>query len=246
MKSVRFLLPLLALSVLLFGCSSNDDAPAADAKPDIELLSGMHTVVLETSKGNITLELNADLAPKTVTNFVTHAENGYYDDLKFHRVIKDFMIQGGDPKGNGTGGESVWGDAFDDEINAKGYGLADVTLGEQAGGRALPPGMTADMTIQDFYESQGYLYNEKYSALPMERGAVAMANTGPNSNGSQFFIIQGEDGTPWLNARHTVFGNVTDGFDTLDAIAAVDVREHPVSKSMEIPVKDVTFKAVVQ
>ena len=249
MKSVKFILPLLALSVLLFGCSSTTDdaAPAAsDGAADIELLSGMHTVTLKTSMGDITLELNADLAPKTVTNFVTHATDGYYDGLTFHRVIQNFMIQGGDPNGNGTGGYSIFGPTFDDEINAVGYGLDTVTIEDRSGGRPLPAGIDPQMSIKEYYETQGYLYSERFSALPMERGAIAMANAGANTNGSQFFIIDAEDGTPWLEGRHTVFGEVTDGLDIVDAIAAVEVEEHPVTGAVEVPAEEVTFTVEVE
>jgi len=118
--------------------------------------------VLETTKGNIEIELRADLAPKTVENFTTHIKNGYYDGLIFHRIIKDFMIQGGDPTGTGRGGESIWGGKFQDEFNSK--------------------------------------------AMFNKVGVLAMANAGPNTNGSQFFITTVQ--TPWLNGKHTIFGYV--------------------------------------
>jgi len=118
--------------------------------------------VLETTKGNIEIELRADLAPKTVENFTTHIKNGYYNGLIFHRIIKDFMIQGGDPTGTGRGGESIWGGKFEDEFNSK--------------------------------------------AMFNKVGVLAMANAGPNTNGSQFFITTVQ--TPWLNGRHTIFGYV--------------------------------------
>ena len=158
----------------------------------IPLLSGKHTVVLKTSLGNITLELEADAAPKTVTNFVGLSKAGYYDDLIFHRVIPDFMIQGGDPNGDGTGGRSIYGETFEDEANT----------------------------------------------LPMVKGAIAMANRGPNTNGSQFFIMHGKD-APWLQGKHTVFGKVTKGLDVIDAIAAVerdvyDAPEEPVMFSAKV------------
>jgi peptidyl-prolyl cis-trans isomerase B (cyclophilin B) len=187
---------VLALSlalVLLAACSpptSNMPESTATATDTEEgtVLAGMHTVVLKTNIGDITLELNADEAPKTVTNFVTHTKNGYYDGLTFHRVITDFMIQGGDPSGNGTGGESIYGAMFEDEINS----------------------------------------------LPMVKGAIAMANSGPNTNGSQFFIIHAEE-TPWLVGKHTVFGNVVEGIDVLDAIAAVETGAN------DRPVEEVTM-----
>jgi len=127
--------------------------------------------ILETTKGNIEIELRADLAPKTVENFTTHIKNGYYNGLIFHRIIKDFMIQGGDPTGTGRGGESIWGGKFQDEFNSKA------------------------------------MFNKK--------GVLAMANAGPNTNGSQFFITTVP--TPWLNGKHTIFGYVKgdDSFNTV-------------------------------
>lgn len=112
----------------------------------------------KTNQGDIKVKLFADIAPKTVENFTTHAKNGYYDNGIFHRVIRDFMIQGGDPEGTGMGGESIWGGSFEDEFSDK---LLNV------------------------------------------RGALSMANAGPNTNGSQFFIVQADE-TPWLNGKHTV------------------------------------------
>lgn len=120
--------------------------------------------VLQTTQGDIELELRADLAPKTVENFTTHIKNGYYDGIIFHRIIQNFMIQGGDPTGTGRGGESIWGKAFEDELTPK--------------------------------------------ASFSKPGILAMANAGPNTNGSQFFITT--VATPWLNGRHTIFGYVKD------------------------------------
>jgi len=118
--------------------------------------------VLQTTAGDIELELRADLAPKTVENFTTHIKNGYYNGIIFHRIIKNFMIQGGDPTGTGRGGESIWGKKFKDELTPKAQ------------------------------------FNKV--------GVLAMANAGPNTNGSQFFITTAK--TPWLNGRHTIFGYV--------------------------------------
>nr|WP_185762597.1 peptidylprolyl isomerase [Bacillus methanolicus] len=154
---------------------------------------------METSMGAIKIKLFPEYAPKTVENFITHSENGYYNGLIFHRVIKDFMIQGGDPKGNGTGGESIYGHPFEDEFSDRLFNI---------------------------------------------RGALSMANAGPNTNGSQFFIVQNSSvdpglksqmeqagypkeiieayengGTPWLDFRHTVFGQVIEGMDVVDKIA---------------------------
>lgn len=175
--------------------------------------AGDKTAVIVTTKGEIKVRLFGEHAPKAVENFITHAKNGYYNGIKFHRVIKDFMIQGGDPLGNGTGGESIWGKPFEDEFTPELHNI---------------------------------------------RGALSMANAGPCTNGSQFFIVQAktvpdgmlsqleeledrgfpkacaEDyktlgGTPWLDFRHTVFGQVYDGMGVVDSIAesAVDGNDRP-------------------
>jgi cyclophilin family peptidyl-prolyl cis-trans isomerase len=145
---------------------------------------------MQTNQGPIALELFDEDAPKTVANFKKLAEQGFYDGLIFHRVIKDFMIQGGCPQGTGTGGP---GYTFEDEIN--------------------------DHKIV--------------------RGALAMANAGPNTNGSQFFLVT-TDAAPWLDGKHTVFGQVTDGMDVVDKIegAETDPRDRPVE---DIRIEAVTF-----
>jgi cyclophilin family peptidyl-prolyl cis-trans isomerase len=132
----------------------------------------MTTATLHTNRGAIELELYPEDAPKTVENFVKLAGERFYDGVIFHRVIPDFMIQGGDPTGTGSGGP---GYTFEDEQNQHG----------------------------------------------VVRGALAMANAGPNTNGSQFFIVTAED-CSWLNGKHTVFGRVVSGMDVVDAIAEVD------------------------
>jgi peptidyl-prolyl cis-trans isomerase B (cyclophilin B) len=135
---------------------------------------------MHTTHGAIELELFDDAAPKTVENFRRLSSEGYYDGLMFHRVIRDFMIQGGCPEGTGTGGP---GYEFEDEINEN----------------------------------------------KIVRGVLAMANRGPNTNGSQFFLVT-VDAAPWLDGRHTAFGRIVDGMDTVDAIEAAetDARDRPV------------------
>lgn len=234
------LIPLFALA-LLAGCS-NDEAPVNTMNEpytfDGTLLKGDHTVILHTSLGDITLELDADAAPKTVTNFIALAKTGYYDELTFHRVIPDFMIQGGDPSGNGTGGESVFGAVFEDEINADSYGLDKKMLKDEVDGD-LPPEL-ADASIKDYLTLQGYKFDDDLKSLPMKKGAIAMANRGPNTNGSQFFIIQRDGGTDWLEGKHTVFGMVTDGLDVVDTIANVE------SGANDLPVEPVTFTVEIK
>jgi peptidyl-prolyl cis-trans isomerase B (cyclophilin B) len=140
----------------------------------------MITATIHTSHGGIELELFDEEAPKTVGNFVDLARSGYYDGLTFHRVIPDFMIQGGCPKGDGTGGP-------------------------------------------------GYEFEDEPNAHPVGRGALAMANRGPNTNGSQFFIVTADE-CPWLDGKHTVFGRVAAGMDVVDAISLVprDARDRPL------------------
>jgi peptidyl-prolyl cis-trans isomerase B (cyclophilin B) len=137
------------------------------------------TATLHTSKGAIGLELHDEDAPKTVENFLKLARDGFYDGVVFHRVIPDFMIQGGDPTGTGSGGP-------------------------------------------------GYTFEDEFNDHKVVRGALAMANSGPNTNGSQFFIVTA-DACPWLDGKHTVFGRVTDGMDVIDAISATDTdsRDRP-------------------
>lgn len=177
--------------------------------------------VMKTNMGEIKIKLFPNEAPKTVENFTTHAKNGYYNGLIFHRVIKDFMIQGGDPTGTGMGGESIWGKSFEDEFTPELHNL---------------------------------------------RGALSMANAGPNTNGSQFFIVQASTvpehllsqmaempeafpeevveeyenlgGTPWLDFRHTVFGQVFEGMDVVDAIANVKTA------GADKPVNDVVIETI--
>jgi peptidyl-prolyl cis-trans isomerase B (cyclophilin B) len=184
-----------------------------------EVAENEKLVEMETSMGNIKIKLFPEYAPKAVENFVKHSEDGYYDGLIFHRVIKDFMIQGGDPNGNGTGGESIWGKPFEDEFSRNLYNL---------------------------------------------HGALSMANSGSNTNGSQFFIVQSTSldpsmksqmeqagfpkeiieaydkngGTPWLDHKHTVFGQVIEGMDIVDKIA-----DTPVG-AQDKPEKDVIIKKI--
>ena len=187
-------------------------------------VEGDTVATMKTNMGEIKIKLFPQFAPKAVENFVTHSKNGYYNGLIFHRVIPDFMIQGGDPMGSGIGGESIWGTPFKDEFAPELHNL---------------------------------------------RGALSMANSGPSTNGSQFFIVQAKDtpaqmlvqmeqmtaeqgfppeatqsykemgGTPWLDFRHTVFGQVFEGMEVVDAIATV--KTGPNDK----PVEDVVINEIV-
>ena len=176
-------------------------------------------VTVHTNQGDFTLELFPEVAPKTVENFITHAKNGYYDGVIFHRVIEDFMIQGGDPTGTGMGGESIYGRTFEDEFSREAFNLY---------------------------------------------GTLSMANAGPNTNGSQFFIVTAKQvpaqmlkqlkdggwpeeiveeyakvgGTPWLDHRHTVFGRVVDGMDVVLKIEGVK------RNAQDRPLEDVVIESM--
>jgi len=162
----RLITLLFALSTLAFA-----DLHDTLAKTDTPKVT--HPIaVLETTQGSIEIELRPDYAPLAVENFETHVKEGYYNGLVFHRIIKDFMIQGGDPTGTGRGGKSIWNKAFKDEF------------------------------------AKNVTFNKP--------GILAMANAGPGTNGSQFFITTAA--TPWLNGRHSIFGYVVKGMDTIDKL----------------------------
>ncbi|MFL2099676.1 peptidylprolyl isomerase [Desemzia sp. FAM 23991] len=184
-----------------------------------EVAENERKAVIRTNMGDITIKLFPEIAPKTVENFVGLAEKGYYNGIVFHRVIPDFMIQGGDPTGSGMGGESLWGDSFEDEFSTEAFNI---------------------------------------------NGALSMANAGPNTNGSQFFIVtasstpanmvaqleaagypaeiveeyKNNGGTPWLDQRHTVFGQVIDGMDVANDIQGVQ------RGFQDKPVNDVVIEAI--
>lgn len=189
------------------------------AFPQLDLMNEKGPkALIKTNRGDITVKLFPELAPKTVQNFVELAKKGYYDGVIFHRVIPDFMIQGGDPTGTGMGGESIYGESFEDEFSRELFNL---------------------------------------------RGALSMANSGPNTNGSQFFIVNNTNvpenmlsqlegagfpneiieaykngGTPWLDFRHTVFGHVLEGMDAVDDIA--NAQRGPQDR----PVHDVVIETI--
>lgn len=200
--------------------STKDQEEATIMYPQLsnEVAANEALVVMNTTLGPIKIKLFPEQAPKTVENFLTHAENGYYDGIIFHRVIEDFMIQGGDPTGTGMGGESIYGDTFEDEFTMNLFNL---------------------------------------------NGALSMANAGPGTNGSQFFIVQASaapgsaaqmekggwpaeiakayeenGGTPHLDQKHTVFGQVIEGMDTVNTIAKVK------KGAQDKPVEDVVIESI--
>jgi peptidyl-prolyl cis-trans isomerase B (cyclophilin B) len=240
-KKLQIIVTLMTIVLVLAACGTSankEEAKVKTATPKTEQKKGDEPVSntvypqlttevaeneklveMDTSMGKIKIKLFPEYAPKAVENFVKHSEEGYYDGLIFHRVINDFMIQGGDPNGNGTGGESIYGNPFEDEFSNNLFNL---------------------------------------------RGALSMANSGANTNGSQFFIVQKTSldpsmksemekagypkeiieaydkngGTPWLDHKHTVFGQVVEGMDIVDKIANTPVD--PKDK----PEKDVIIKKI--
>lgn len=228
-KVKKIVLLTLLTAGLLGACGQEEADPAQEEKEAVsetaitsddlpqlseDIAENEALVDMNTSMGTIKIKLFPELAPKTVENFLTLSEDGYYDGITFHRVMNDFMIQGGDPTGTGGGGESIYGETFEDEFSDR-------------------------------------LYNF--------RGALSMANAGPDTNGSQFFIVQApvvpEDalngeypqkvseaylelgGTPWLDGAHTVFGHVVEGMDVVDAIAATETENTR-------PIKDITITSI--
>ena len=240
-KIINTIICILLFAGILAGCSGKtEEAPPSptpvtigEGDNQITFIPGYQfyppqkgdkIAIIKTSMGDIKIKLFPEKALKAVENFTTLAEQGYYDNLIFHRVINDFMIQGGDPNGDGTGGESKWGEPFEDEF---------------------------DVDLLNY------------------RGALSMANSGPDTNGSQFFIVQrdtveeslidqmaqiGEEGgfpeavvkaygelggTPHLDYRHTVFGQVFEGMDVVDKIAAVktDLNDKPIQPVIILKVK---------
>lgn len=217
-KYLIFLFLVVVLVIVGIFIFNKDSTPLQLQTPD----NTQPVATIKTNMGDITVMFFPEQAPKTVENFLTHAKNGYYNGIIFHRVIKDFMIQGGDPTGTGAGGESIWGDKFEDEFSSKLFNI---------------------------------------------RGAISMANSGSNTNGSQFFIIQNTDsgfteevfinagypksiakayaengGSPHLDGKHTVFGQVIEGMDIVDKIASVEVDlSNPNSPK---PVQDVVINSI--
>lgn len=197
-----------------------------EATGEIDLADYQDAVaVIETDKGTIKFKFYPDAAPKTVQNFIGLAEQGYYDGLAWHRVIDGFVIQGGDPNGDGTGGESFWGGNFEDEINAASLGLDQILVKDSPFLENLYPQETleasADLTLEQFYTIAGYSYRDDITSHKMVKGSVAMANSGPNTNGSQFFIVT-DEAQPHLDGLHTVFGEVIEGMEIIQSEAPAD------------------------
>jgi cyclophilin family peptidyl-prolyl cis-trans isomerase len=193
----------LAIIILLFvifynsGQQNNQENKLQNNNQNTNMSDSNQIVTLKTSAGDIKIELLADKAPNTVDNFVKLASDGFYDGTRFHRVIKDFMIQGGDPLSRDEGNREMWG----------------------TGG-------------------PGYTFDDEPNDVALVQGVLAMANAGPNTNGSQFFIITAE-ATPWLQGAHTGFGRVVEGLDVVLEIGNTETGPG------DQPVEDVVLESVV-
>jgi cyclophilin family peptidyl-prolyl cis-trans isomerase len=194
MKNILF----FTLLISFIGCAQKNTDTENQSKTNnentkVEVKKDTITVaIFKTNLGSFETELYPDKAPKAVENFTGLAEKGYYKAVIFHRVIPNFMIQGGDPTGSGRGGESIWGKPFEDEVNT------------------------------------GLIFDSP--------GVLAMANAGPNTNGSQFFITVAP--TPWLNGHHTIFGKVISGQDVVNSISEVQ------RNAQDKPLKDVVIESI--
>ncbi len=189
-KNLLFILIvlLIPLAMFIFSKPAHADENAPAATNPVTPPESSPIIVFQTTQGNIEIKLWPNVAPKTCENMIGLINKGYYNGITFHRVIKNFMLQGGDPTGTGRGGESIWGGEFEDEIS---------------------PNVQFD-----------------------RKGLLAMANAGPNTNGSQFFITVAE--TSWLNGRHTIFGEVINGYDIIEKISLTptDEQDRPLEKQV--------------
>lgn len=198
----------LTSSLLLAGCASPADQSSVGYQTEatnpstitpkpttVDTQNLPKTAMINTSLGSITLELFPEKSPKTVANFVKLAKEGFYTDTKFHRVIKDFMIQGGDPNSK------------TDQVQTWGFG------------------------------GPGYQFEDEINDVKLVKGVLAMANAGPNTNGSQFFIVTAE-ATPWLDGKHTAFGRVTNGLDIVEKISLVKTTTN------DRPVENISIKSI--
>lgn len=183
----KIFIPFLAIGFLLAGCQSQEENTNSMNTNSLSGDTAKTPATIKTNMGDITLEFYVKDAPKTVNNFIKLSKEKFYDGTRFHRIIDDFMIQGGDPLSKDSSKKQLWG----------------------TGG-------------------PGYEFEDEINSHKLVRGSLAMANSGPNTNGSQFFIVTKES-TPWLDGKHTNFGYVTDGMDVVEKIgkAKTDERDRP-------------------
>ncbi|MCB5247720.1 MAG: peptidylprolyl isomerase [Candidatus Cloacimonetes bacterium] len=254
-QKIALVAMILTLSLSLLNCQTSElkSAGADDLEEKVDKTPQVKNATIETNLGNIELELWPDLAPKTVENFLKLASEGFYNQTYFHRVIPDFMIQGGDPntKDGDRGNDGMGGPGyqFEDECYALGEPLSGEVKDEETAMQvwtklvipymqsAQDPQQEIFAIVQQVQETQGpepmygktveWYQSRTGISEPLRKQSLkaealysylCMANSGPNTNGSQFFIVTKKDGTPWLNGKHTVFGKVANGMDVVHKI----------------------------
>ncbi|HOY83685.1 MAG TPA: peptidylprolyl isomerase [Candidatus Syntrophosphaera sp.] len=272
-QKIALVAMVLALSLSLLNCQTSElkSAGAAQLEEKLEKDAQVKNAVIETNQGNIELELWPNLAPKTVENFLKLAAEGFYNQTYFHRVIPDFMIQGGDPNtkdadraNDGMGGP---GYQFEDECYALGEELTGEVNDEETAmlvwTKLIIPYMQSAQNPQqeifdivkavqeqqkpdplygktiDWYQNRTGIaepLRKQTLKAPVLYSYLCMANSGPNTNGSQFFIVTKQPGTPWLDGKHTVFGKVTGGMDVVHKIEKLprDERDNPKQENQAI------------
>ncbi|PID29289.1 MAG: hypothetical protein CSB55_02035 [Candidatus Cloacimonadota bacterium] len=225
MKKLRLIFIILAVSINLAYCDK---------------------FILETDCGSITIETFEDVAPKTAKSFKYLVKKRLYDGVTFHRIIKGFMIQTGDPlskdedpANDGTGGAKY---KLKEEINADGLNLDKISVKDSYYAKMYPEDHPAQsLSLKLLFEKEGYKYRKDLRPLSHEFGVVSMANKGPGTGSSQFFIVTATDGAPWLDGRHTAFGKVIEGFETVKKIEALttDKSNKPKDKIILKTIKEI-------
>ena len=261
MKGLCLLIVIVTMAALLFA----KEEPKKDDTNMTSLMNKKVNVTMTTSQGTIELELWPDMAPKTVDNFVKLSNDGFYESTYFHRVIPDFMIQGGDPNTKDTtrvnDGQGGPGYKFEDEAYVNGAPLTGAIKDEETARTIwsdvilpyIQNNATPDTTVKNVFDAvikaqsgepikahpiEWYLTKTNHQGVlatkvvkhPVAYGTICMANSGPNTNGSQFFIVTKKDGADWLNGKHTVFGKVTAGMDIVHKIEGLprDKSDNPL------------------
>lgn len=234
----KWLCMLCLALIAVTGCGSKEDGNKGELIQFEAPKSGDIIATMNTTMGDIKLHLFPKEAPKAVENFVTHAKEGYYDNLSFHRVIQNFMIQGGDPKGNGTGGESIWGSPFEDEFSDQLYNfngaLSMANAGKNTNGSQFFIVQNSDgSSLNDAYFKQIYA-----QAKSQNWGNAGYVH--PDNAKAKY---QEVGGTPHLDHQHTVFGQVMEGMDVVEAIAKVktDANNHPLE---DVLIKSIAIEEV--
>lgn len=249
---VVIFLSVILMAAVFTGCSNsevndNNNNEAKGASGNINGVTPQKGQTIATISiegyGDVKAVLFGDIAPKAVENFTTHAKAGYYDGLTFHRVIADFMIQGGDPSGNGTGGESIWGKAFEDEFseNARNFtgALSMANSGPNTNGSQFfivnTPGFSVPQDFVDAFKSQNVETTTEYKLEYINYIRAQYDYEAIEYTEAELKKYETEGGTPWLDNVHTVFGHVYEGLDVITKIMA-EANPNPITGETESPV----------